>query len=68
MTTSKEDEHKFRKEDLGAASYITKPVTFRGLIEAVKSLAGYWVELVALEDESFGSAVTQNPRDKRASA
>lgn len=68
MTTSKEDEDKFRKEDLGAASYITKPVTFRGLVNTVKSLPGYWVELISLSDESFGSAVTQNPRDKRASA
>jgi hypothetical protein len=33
---------------LGANSFITKPVTFDGLVEAVKTLNRYWFELVEL--------------------
>ena len=68
MTASKRDERKCRKNDLAAAGYIAKPVTFGGLVEMVRSLGGYWIELVAVPDKSFGPAITQNPRDKRASA
>ncbi|MEC8225024.1 MAG: response regulator, partial [Pseudomonadota bacterium] len=34
--------------DLGAASYITKPVTFEGLVELMQTLGKYWVEFVEL--------------------
>ena len=34
--------------DLGAASYITKPETFDGLVTTMRSLRQYWFEVVEL--------------------
>lgn len=48
MTTSKAEEDIVRSYDLSAASYITKPVTFDGLVEVVRSLGRYWLEIVEL--------------------
>jgi CheY-like chemotaxis protein len=48
LTTSKEEEDMLRGYDLGAASYITKPVNFEGLVELMKSLGRYWIEIVEL--------------------
>jgi two-component system response regulator len=46
LTTSEADEDIVRSYELGAASYIPKPVTFLGLVDAVKTLGEYWFELV----------------------
>jgi CheY-like chemotaxis protein len=51
LTTSKLEEDIFRSYDLGASSYITKPVTFEGLVEVMKSLGKYWLEIVELPNE-----------------
>jgi CheY-like chemotaxis protein len=48
LTTSKEEEDVLKSYDLGANSYITKPVTFEGLVDVVKSLGKYWFEIVEL--------------------
>jgi CheY-like chemotaxis protein len=48
LTTSKDEEDILRSYDLGANSFITKPVTFPGLVDAVKSLGKYWFEIVEL--------------------
>ncbi len=48
LTTSKEEEAKLKGYDLGAASYITKPVDFDGLVELMKNLGKYWIEIVEL--------------------
>jgi CheY-like chemotaxis protein len=48
MTTSKAEEDIFRSYDLGASSYITKPVTFERLVELMKVLGRYWIEFVEL--------------------
>ncbi len=48
MTTSKAEEDIFRSYDLGASSYITKPVTFDRLVELMKTLGQYWIEFVEL--------------------
>ena len=48
MTTSKAEEDILRTYDLGAASYITKPVTFTGLVDVVKTMGKYWLEIVEL--------------------
>ncbi|WP_434340998.1 response regulator [Motilimonas cestriensis] len=48
LTTSKEEEDKLRGYDLGAASYIAKPVNFEGLVELMKHLGKYWIEIVEL--------------------
>jgi CheY-like chemotaxis protein len=48
LTTSKQEEDILRSYDVGANSYITKPVTFKGLVEVLKSLGNYWLEIVEL--------------------
>ncbi len=48
LTTSKADEDIYRSYDLGANSFITKPVTFSGLVEVMKTLGRYWFEIVEL--------------------
>jgi CheY-like chemotaxis protein len=48
LTTSKAEEDVLRTYDLGVNSFITKPVTFEGLVEVVKTLNHYWIEIVQL--------------------
>ncbi|MEW6379288.1 MAG: response regulator [bacterium] len=48
LTTSEREEEIFRSYDMGANSFITKPVTFQGLVEAMKALSRYWFEIVEL--------------------
>lgn len=48
LTTSKAEEDIMRSYDIGAASYITKPVTFDGLVESIRGLGQYWVQIVRL--------------------
>lgn len=48
LTTSGADEDISRSYDLRASSFIRKPVTFGGLIEAVRSIERYWFEIVEL--------------------
>jgi DNA-binding NarL/FixJ family response regulator len=54
LTTSQAEEDIFRTYDLGVSSYITKPVTFDGLVEAMKVLSSYWFEIVELPNEGAG--------------
>ena len=51
LTTSKAEEDIFRTYDLGAASYITKPVTFAALADIVKTMGKYWLEIVELPND-----------------
>jgi len=37
-----------RTYDLGVNSYVTKPVTFKSLVELIKVLGRYWFEVVEL--------------------
>lgn len=48
LTTSKDEEDVARTYDLGVSSFITKPVTFAGLVEVMKTWQSYWLELVEL--------------------
>jgi Response regulators consisting of a CheY-like receiver domain and a winged-helix DNA-binding domain len=48
LTTSKAEEDIVRSYELGVNSFIIKPVTFGGFVEAVKVLGRYWFELVKL--------------------
>jgi CheY-like chemotaxis protein len=48
LTTSHSADDLHNVYGLGANSYIAKPVTFQGLVEAVKRLGEYWFELVEL--------------------
>jgi CheY-like chemotaxis protein len=51
MTTSKAEEDILRTYNLSAASYITKPVTFEALVDVVRTLGKYWLEIVELPDD-----------------
>ncbi len=55
LTTSKAEEDIYRTYNLGAASYITKPVTFESLVDVVKTLGKYWLEIVELDEGRSGS-------------
>jgi CheY-like chemotaxis protein len=46
LTTSQAEEDVFRSYDLGVNSFISKPVTFEGLVDAMKVLGKYWIEIV----------------------
>jgi CheY-like chemotaxis protein len=48
LTTSKAEEDIVRTYDLGVNSYVTKPVTFKSLVELIKVLGNYWFEVVEL--------------------
>ncbi len=48
LTTSKADEDIVRSYDLGVNSFITKPVSFAGLAEAMRVVTEYWFEIVEL--------------------
>lgn len=50
LTTSREETDIVRSYDLGASSFIIKPVTFNGLVEAIKSFGKYWLETVELPE------------------
>ncbi len=50
LTTSKAEEDIYRTYNLGAASYITKPVTFESLVDVIRTLGKYWLEIVELDD------------------
>jgi len=51
LTTSGQEEDKIKGYNLGAASFITKPVNFEGLVELMKALGKYWIEFVELPNE-----------------
>jgi len=48
LTTSKAEEDIYSSYDSGASSFISKPVTFDGLVDVMKGLGQYWFEIVAL--------------------
>lgn len=48
FTTSKAEEDIYRSYQLGVNSFITKPVTFEGLIQVMQTLGKYWFEIVEL--------------------
>ena len=48
LTTSKAEEDIYRTYDLGANSFITKPVHFHALVDVMKEIGKYWIEIVEL--------------------
>jgi len=53
LTTSKAEIDIIRSYNLSAASYIAKPITFEGLVEVVRTLGRYWLEIVELPDHDY---------------
>jgi CheY-like chemotaxis protein len=48
LTTSRAEQDILLSYDLGVNSFISKPVTFSGLVEAMNVLGRYWLEIVEL--------------------
>jgi CheY-like chemotaxis protein len=48
FTTSKTEEDIYKSYQLGVNSFITKPVTFAGLMQVMQTLGKYWFEIVEL--------------------
>jgi len=48
LSTSRLDDDIVRSYRLGVNSFISKPVTFTGLVEAMSVLGRYWLEIVEL--------------------
>lgn len=48
FTTSQEERDIARSYDTGANTFITKPVTFEGLVRVIKAISGYWCEVATL--------------------
>jgi CheY-like chemotaxis protein len=50
LTTSKAEEDVLRTYNLGVNSFITKPVTYEGLVDVMNTLSKYWFEIVELPE------------------
>ena len=48
LTTSQADEDILATYKSGASSFISKPVTFDGMVQLMKGLGSYWFEIVEL--------------------
>lgn len=57
LTTSRAEEDIVRTYDVGVNSFITKPVTFEGLVEVMQTLSRYWFEIVDLPADGDEAAV-----------
>ena len=56
MTTSKAEQDIVRSYNLMASSYITKPVTFESLVDVVRTIGKYWLEIVELPPDESDAA------------
>jgi CheY-like chemotaxis protein len=54
LTTSRAEEDVYRSYDLGVNSFIAKPVSFAGLVDAMQALGRYWFEIVELPTDVDG--------------
>ncbi|MBL7160989.1 MAG: response regulator [Anaerolineales bacterium] len=48
LTTSKAEEDILKSYDLGVGGFVTKPVSFDGLVEVIKAIGRYWFQIVEL--------------------
>ncbi len=51
LTTSEAEQDILDSYDLGVNAYVTKPVSFEGLVNALRALGGFWFEIVKLPSE-----------------
>jgi CheY-like chemotaxis protein len=56
LTTSKAEEDVVRSYKDGVNSFITKPVSFAALLEVVRTLGQYWLQVVDLPPDAEGAA------------
>jgi CheY-like chemotaxis protein len=52
MTTSKAERDVLQSYELGVSSFLVKPVTFERLVEMVKTLGDYWLDMVVLPPDT----------------
>ncbi len=50
LTTSSDESDVLRSYNLGVNSFITKPVTFEGLVDVMRTWSRYWLDIVELPD------------------
>ena len=50
LTTSQAEEDIMRSYNLGANSFITKPIEFQTLVQVMRDIGRYWFEIVELPD------------------
>lgn len=48
LTTSQAEDDITHTYDLGISGYITKPASFSGLLETIKAVGEYWLQIVEL--------------------
>ncbi len=48
LTSSKVDEDIIRSYALGVSGFITKPVSFQSLVDVLRGVGKYWIEIVEL--------------------
>lgn len=65
LTTSGADEDIARSYDLGANSYIRKPVSFGALIEVMQQVSEYWFDIVELPGRKRPVSGTESPGSER---
>lgn len=54
LTTSRDEADIIRSYNVGANSFIVKPVTFESLVEVIRLIGRYWFEIVELPRISDG--------------
>ncbi len=54
LTTSKDEQDIFETYDLGVSAYVTKPVTFAGLVEVMRTWTRFYFEVVELPPRRGG--------------
>ena len=52
LTTSKDEQDVASTYDLGVNAFITKPVTYLGLVEVMKVVTRFWLEIVDLPPDT----------------
>ena len=63
LTTSKDEADVLATYDLGVSSFITKPVTFGGLVDVMRTWTQYWFEIVELPNgEVMATAPSERVR------
>jgi CheY-like chemotaxis protein len=50
LTTSQAEQDIVQTYNLGVNSFITKPVTFEQLVQVIRVIGRYWIEIVELPD------------------
>jgi CheY-like chemotaxis protein len=59
LTTSQAEEDIYSSYQLGANSFISKPVTFEALLHVLQGIGQYWVDIVELPPNGNGDSDDQ---------